>query len=423
MLNMVQELENDENRYKYNNRSVGAGHDTDDDEDDEVGVGARISVFWDEEGESFEGIITRERIGKQRYFIRYDDGDTEWINLAEEKFRVVEPKHYETRWNDTHVVGVGTRISVYWEDDEAYYAGVIAEERMDKKKNYLVKYDDGEEEWVNLSKEQYTVLFEDTKVADAAVDTVSLMGALPPNEPQQDSETESIVKKDDAANPQDDCVEWPISKDSYPVVKHVMIFQTSDDGEGPLIRGLPNSVIMDDKQTNTISLDGSTSSATPTTIMNDFMRKGTNTATICGNDGSSSGSVGEVSRGNSLEHPSQPKRGQDTQDLENEQIQHQEKHCQVCVGSRVSIYWAEDDEYYDGFVTRVRGTNEKTHFVKYDDGDEEWVDLSTERIKIWYNKKLSKPKQLTPTLTATAGNTVDNHESDGDENEWNDHDE
>ena len=44
------------------------------------------------------------------------------------------------------------------------------------------------------------------------------------------------------------------------------------------------------------------------------------------------------------------------------------------VGERVAIYWPKNDEYYPGVIinTRPRGRV----YIQYDDGDEQWVQLS-----------------------------------------------
>jgi tartrate dehydratase beta subunit/fumarate hydratase class I family protein len=50
---------------------------------------------------------------------------------------------------------VGSRVDIWWEDDDIYYSGVISKKRDTGEKKYLVQYDDGETEWVNFDEEKY----------------------------------------------------------------------------------------------------------------------------------------------------------------------------------------------------------------------------------------------------------------------------
>jgi len=50
------------------------------------------------------------------------------------------------------------------------------------------------------------------------------------------------------------------------------------------------------------------------------------------------------------------------------------------VGSRVAVYWPDEDEYFGGQVTKVKKRRNKM-YVHYDDGDQGWVDLGLTRVK------------------------------------------
>mmetsp|Transcript_18889 Transcript_18889/g.31236 ORF Transcript_18889/g.31236 Transcript_18889/m.31236 type:complete len:241 (+) Transcript_18889:50-772(+) len=53
------------------------------------------------------------------------------------------------------------------------------------------------------------------------------------------------------------------------------------------------------------------------------------------------------------------------------------------VGRRVLVYWAEDDDYFEGTVTwRGRKRQRGQVFVDYDDGDGEWVDVQKRKVKL-----------------------------------------
>jgi hypothetical protein len=55
-----------------------------------VKVGCRVAVFWNGEGEFFEGVVTKERKGKKPFYVEYDDGDKEWVNFEKELFHLVD---------------------------------------------------------------------------------------------------------------------------------------------------------------------------------------------------------------------------------------------------------------------------------------------------------------------------------------------
>ena len=62
---------------------------------------------------------------------------------------------------------------------------------------------------------------------------------------------------------------------------------------------------------------------------------------------------------------------------------------QVQVGDEISVYWPDDDQYYDATVEQQKGTTSSSFYIRYDDGEQEWVDLSTETFQLL---DTSKPK-------------------------------
>lgn len=41
-------------------------------------VGARVRVFWEGEGEWFEGVVAAYSDAEQRFLVQYDDGEEQW---------------------------------------------------------------------------------------------------------------------------------------------------------------------------------------------------------------------------------------------------------------------------------------------------------------------------------------------------------
>jgi hypothetical protein len=61
----------------------------------------------------------------------------------------------------------------------------------------------------------------------------------------------------------------------------------------------------------------------------------------------------------------------------------------IQVGTRVAVYWDGDDEFFPGTVTKERNaeTYRKRFFLKYDDGDREWIDFSRHKFRVLLNDK------------------------------------
>lgn len=62
-----------------------------------VWIGTRLSVWWPREEEYFECTVTRYRDHKRSFYLEYEDGDREWIDLAEHKFFIIENGSSERR--------------------------------------------------------------------------------------------------------------------------------------------------------------------------------------------------------------------------------------------------------------------------------------------------------------------------------------
>ena len=52
----------------------------------------------------------------------------------------------------------GSRIAIYWPDDGKYYPGTVEKQRGNDPSQFLVLYDDGEEEWIDLNEEKFRLL-------------------------------------------------------------------------------------------------------------------------------------------------------------------------------------------------------------------------------------------------------------------------
>ena len=145
--------------------------------------GRRLEVFFEnpEPGAWFGGVVLEHKRGGRWYSLVYDDGDTEvadlrsgetvWRLVAEcqevnagskakkkkKKKRKAEGPAREEKPEPEEAgeIPMGTRLEVLFDDPPEYFAGVVASSRPKKglpkgSRWYLIKYDDGTEEDVDL---------------------------------------------------------------------------------------------------------------------------------------------------------------------------------------------------------------------------------------------------------------------------------
>ena len=58
---------------------------------DKVQIGSRVEVLWSDDEEYYQATVTQEQRSKKRPLsLVYDDGEREWIDLRQHKFRLIE---------------------------------------------------------------------------------------------------------------------------------------------------------------------------------------------------------------------------------------------------------------------------------------------------------------------------------------------
>ena len=74
-----------------------------------------------------------------------------------------ESDNIENDNSEVMLIDVGTRVEVYWPDDDCYYAGVVTKRRLPKngkeiKKPFFLIYDDNESEWIDFSRHKFRII-------------------------------------------------------------------------------------------------------------------------------------------------------------------------------------------------------------------------------------------------------------------------
>ena len=60
-------------------------------------------------------------------------------------------------------IKVGSRVAVYWDGEDAYFEGTVTRERQNHKRRFFIEYDDGDQEWINFSKQRFHLVEQQTK--------------------------------------------------------------------------------------------------------------------------------------------------------------------------------------------------------------------------------------------------------------------
>lgn len=348
-----------------------------------VEVGSHVAVWWDGNEQYFNGHITAQRKHIRNFLLEYDDGKKEWINLAENDFKLLPPctpqerkrRGYSSNSADPDDVCIGVRVAIWWDNVKRFHNGIVTKKRR-QKYLYFVEYDNDDESgnWIDFEKVTFQILDDGTNS-----DTNSIIEESIDNMAQEKKKAESMKTKKTRSdtmsetnqdkrrpkqrlfNQQEDCLdgleiavgtrvaicregdsqyyEGKVTKERKRGEKrHYLEY---DDGETAhwidfkkyWVRVLPDQTSK--KRSKEYTPDKSSSSITTPT----------DTAIV---------------RAATTEIPSQKyKQAQELAKIE--------------IGKRVQIWWAGDECYFSGTVKRT-DLSKNRFYVKYDDGNGEWVD-------------------------------------------------
>lgn len=228
-----------------------------------------------------------------------------------------ENRNEDTGDKESIGVAIGSRVAVYWSGEQKFYEGTVTN-RREAKKPFYIEYDDGDKEWIDFSKHVFKLLNKSPPNSDK-----------PKKSPTQNQGFES--------NPADVAkvtigtrvaVWWPEDRKYYngvvtrkqPEAHWKPFFLQYDDGDEEWI---------------------------------DFRHHRFR--------------ILSSARKDSFEPPN-GKRGGCCADI-----------SQVSIGSRLSVWWPQEKEFFDCTVTRNRD-HKRSFYLEYDDGDREWVDLKEEKF-------------------------------------------
>ena len=280
-------------------------------------------------------------------------------------------------------VTVGTRVAVFWAGDREYFAGTISGMRtLFHKKPFFLSYDDGDDEWLDLADHEFHILER--------------------NDPDNKNFDTHSVRGKDAFE------EFVLGQLNTP--EHVMETDDSDSGGA-------DDEDADDEATPSVAEEKPREKASSAESEEPRRRKSSPW---------SRQSIDSASRG--VTSP-KPMKGlfEDTDDSgeENEfepdgspsslQVIEVPKTDGLKVGIRVGVWWDDDETYYNGTLARVLKGNKKPHYVEYDDGESEWINLATMTYRILTEKAVKDGRRKATDDRRKVVDKKRRRDEDGDE--------
>jgi hypothetical protein len=418
-------------------RPIGRRDQVDDDIA-KISVGSRVAIWWGGDKQYYNGVVHRQRNRIKPFYFVYDDGlQEEWIDFKQHKFKLLSDKalsrndkkgneekekdtlHEELefsskpgmkRGRSTTVVKqrhnspssqkkqrtgkemesrssadslqhgskgdstvdlynnitVGTRVAVYWEGDSKYYEGVVTRERKDSKRRHYLEYDDGEAaHWIDFREHWVRELPDDeqtrTRKSNSKTEVKRKAGNV--ESPAKQKVKISTASSDAAKRkvekvPTKQKVEGSISA-SAAGKRKIGKVQGADKQklESSSVAGKRKVEKVPTKQKDAKSRSASDAANRKVEKVPARQKIGKS----CSTSDAVTRKVEEVQR-------SAKQKVEDSCDASN-----------VKIGSRVEIWWTGDEAFYKGTVTKIAS---RMFFVKYDDGEEEWVSFTQQIFRI-----------------------------------------
>ncbi|NUM51081.1 MAG: hypothetical protein HUU48_08185 [Flavobacteriales bacterium] len=115
-----------------------------------------VTVNWNGQGKDFYNgkVLKKDDYNENRYFIEFDEIQSTWIEAKFIRKRNT-PSLSDTQ-NETNTLNgelkIGDKVSANWKGTGKWFFGKIIAKDPLKKDKYLIKYDDGDQEWTTSDK-------------------------------------------------------------------------------------------------------------------------------------------------------------------------------------------------------------------------------------------------------------------------------
>lgn len=122
-------------------------------------TGARVAVYWSDDDEYYEGLVTKQQ-NDGSFYVEYDDGDKEKAKYKLLKRNGTEPAHQAEKKKSLllQVTCRAARVSVWWPLEKQYYDATVVKIRNCNKNPHYLEYDDGDTRRTNLARLKFRML-------------------------------------------------------------------------------------------------------------------------------------------------------------------------------------------------------------------------------------------------------------------------
>lgn len=274
---------------------------------------------------------------------------------VDEEGIVIDPDNDEaTKTAILSLIDVGSRVAVYWENDNQFFPGTITDRRF-RGKPFLLTYDDDDYEWIDLRKHRFKLLPSlTTKQTEQLI-----VNAASQSRGTRRSSDLSITGNTSLGNKR----------------------QQTDDFDTTTF-ALNTTSIASDRQQH---ISSSTSSIEEASVEIQVRKRSSRNVTkpirfkeLCDTSSESGDGLPNASsraKRRKISHFVEKK-----SDVEKDEI---DNIADVKIGTRVAVWWSGDKQYYNAVVTKQRVHKKKPFFIEYDGTDEvEWIDFTRHKFKI-----------------------------------------
>ena len=346
-----------------------------------VRIGHRVAVYWSGDDEYYEGkVLKRNKKQYNRFYIEYDDGDHEWIDVRKRKFRHVDEssatitpsdsstdagrrrkrkqKSSKIRKGDANKLRAGARVSVWKSKEKAYVVGTLVtigdvSDGRTKASRYgqphHVVYDNGDEEHTDLSCRKFKLLRPDEDNDNSK----SIRKTRKPRVDEKHSDCSDNSSAASGSTTSDDESSTSEGEDDVlQVGERIAVYWSGDDEyyEGMITKQSKKRdrchVEYDDGDNEWVNV------------------KKRKIRLACG----------KKAKAKWQEYVPTPATKGRKRRKANPDV------TKVSVGSRVSVWWPAEKEYFDATVKRIKADSAKPYRLAYDDGDYEKTNLACRKF-------------------------------------------
>jgi hypothetical protein len=368
-------------------------------------IGWRVGVWWESDEVYYYGVIKDYSKKEKTHRILFEDDAEEWLDLSREKvewkekveevvadvkkIKVIPPAFAPPKKE----AAIGWRVGVWWESDEVFYYGVI-KDYSKKEKTHHILFEDDADEWLDLSKEKVEWKDKVEETTNEDEESKKSSNNKGKGEKKAAAQKKEVVKKIKVIPPAASAPSFTPPKKEDAIGWRVAVPWAEDN---TVYYGIVYSYDAETRKHIVIYEDGTMETLLLSRVKLDWVEKtiptwldepivdpeqppppGQDPATPTGKKRKVSTVTKKASKRSKSSGKSKKAKNATAEDDESMPgfVAPKQKEA---IGWRVGIWWDDDMSFYYG---AVKGYNkkDKKHQILYDDGVDEWLDLSKEKV-------------------------------------------